>query len=92
MQSLMRIASVFGTVEHFVAYTPEHEDGQVPTSFPAPHDSPRSSVMDPGCWEVKWAHRDDCVSALVVCSSMLITLVVSNSLYLDERHFAEFLI
>ena len=23
-------------------------------------------MMDPGCWEIKWQHRDDCVSALMV--------------------------
>ncbi|KAF5385322.1 hypothetical protein D9615_001326 [Tricholomella constricta] len=33
--------------------------------YPAPHDAPRSSKMDTGCWEIKWEHRDDCVSALM---------------------------
>lgn len=34
--------------------------------LPFPHNGPRSSCMDTGCWEVKWRHRDDCVSALMV--------------------------
>ncbi|KIL00985.1 hypothetical protein PAXRUDRAFT_7769 [Paxillus rubicundulus Ve08.2h10] len=90
-ESLMRIASVFGTIENFGAYTPEHEDGQLPTSFPAPHDSPRSSVMDPGCWEVKWAHRDDCVSALVTLRRVPHLTVTwahqSTSTFRDHRRY-----
>lgn len=31
--------------------------------------------MDVGCWEVKWDHRDDCVSALMVRFSPLQALV-----------------
>lgn len=34
--------------------------------YPAPHNAPRSPRMDNGCWEIKWDHRDDCVSALMV--------------------------
>ena len=34
--------------------------------YPAPHNAPRSPRMDKGCWEIKWDHRDDCVSALMV--------------------------
>ncbi|KII94122.1 hypothetical protein PLICRDRAFT_122139 [Plicaturopsis crispa FD-325 SS-3] len=34
-------------------------------SYPSPHDSERSAGMDPRCWEVKWDHRDDAVSALM---------------------------
>lgn len=37
--------------------------------YPAPHDAPRSPSMDARCWEIKWDHRDDCVSALMVCES-----------------------
>lgn len=32
--------------------------------------------MDPGCWKVKWVHRDDCVSALMVCCPMLVISVI----------------
>ncbi|KAF8559994.1 hypothetical protein OG21DRAFT_1502343 [Imleria badia] len=64
-ESLLRIASVFGVVDYFGPYRHENENGQVSASFPVPHEGPRSPVMDPGCWKVKWAHRDDCVSALV---------------------------
>ena len=34
--------------------------------YPAPHNAPRLPHMDNGCWEIKWDHRDDCVSALMV--------------------------
>jgi hypothetical protein len=34
--------------------------------YPAPHNAPRSPGMDNACWEIKWEHRDDCVSALMV--------------------------
>lgn len=34
--------------------------------YPAPHNAPRLPNMDNGCWEIKWDHRDDCVSALMV--------------------------
>ncbi|KAF9225409.1 hypothetical protein BS17DRAFT_778555 [Gyrodon lividus] len=89
-ESLMQITSVFGTVEHFGAYIPEHEDGQSPASFPAPHNGPRSSVMDPGCWEIKWAHRDDCVSALVTLRRVPHLTVTwahqSSSTFREQRH------
>jgi len=67
MQSLLRIASVFGVVDYFGPYAHGNENVQVSASFPVPHDGPRSPVMEFGCWKVKWAHRDDCVSALMVC-------------------------
>lgn len=34
--------------------------------YARPHDAPRCPSMDSKCWEVKWQHRDDCVSALMV--------------------------
>ncbi|KAG6832548.1 hypothetical protein H0H92_000177 [Tricholoma furcatifolium] len=33
--------------------------------YPSPHDAPRSVNMETDCWEIKWEHRDDCVSALM---------------------------
>lgn len=33
--------------------------------FLFPHNAPRAPGMDPGCWEMKWEHRDDCVNALM---------------------------
>ena len=35
--------------------------------------------MDPGCWKVKWAHRDDCVRALMVCWPMHVISAESNT-------------
>lgn len=34
--------------------------------YPEPHRAPRSRSMETACWEIKWEHRDDCVSALMV--------------------------
>jgi hypothetical protein len=34
--------------------------------YPPPHDAPRTATMDDACWEIKWGHRDDAVSALIV--------------------------
>ena len=31
-----------------------------------PHNAPRTPEMDRRCWEIKWSHRDDAVSALNV--------------------------
>jgi len=36
------------------------------TQYPVPHNGPRAATMDTRCWEIKWEHRDDCVSALMV--------------------------
>lgn len=44
----------------------DDENSLVEHLYPAPHDAPRSPRMDNGCWEIKWDHRDDCVSALMV--------------------------
>ena len=40
-------------------------------SFPAPHCARRLPIMEKQCWEVKWEHRDDCVSALMVKSTRI---------------------
>ncbi|KAL4067375.1 hypothetical protein V8B97DRAFT_1919100 [Scleroderma yunnanense] len=60
--TLRRIAMVFGPIEHFEPYIPD-EDAP---GYPNPHDSPRSPIMDPGCWQVKWGNRDDCIAALTM--------------------------
>ena len=35
-------------------------------TYPPPHDTSRADGMDTNVYEVKWSHRDDCVSALMV--------------------------
>lgn len=46
------------------------DDGIInPECYPLPHNSPRSDCMDTACWEIKWEHRDDCVTALMVSES-----------------------
>ncbi|KAJ8597592.1 hypothetical protein M405DRAFT_389081 [Rhizopogon salebrosus TDB-379] len=61
-ETLRKISTVFGGIEHFVPHEFESGDQQ---EYPPPHDAPRSTEMDTGCWEIKWRHRDDCVSALI---------------------------
>lgn len=33
-------------------------------TYPYPHNADRSAGMDPGCWEVKWENRNECLKAL----------------------------
>ncbi|KAH9049351.1 hypothetical protein EDB84DRAFT_1115251 [Lactarius hengduanensis] len=63
-QTLHRIASSFGPVESFDHRQPEHVDDQERLTYPYPHNADRSAGMDPGCWEVKWENRNDCLTAL----------------------------
>ncbi|KAI0319752.1 hypothetical protein OF83DRAFT_1082036 [Amylostereum chailletii] len=63
-QTMHDLASAFGPVEYFKPY----QRGEVTDSthrFPPPHDTDRAPGMDDGCWEAKWEHRDDCMSALM---------------------------
>ncbi|KAG1813254.1 uncharacterized protein BJ212DRAFT_422216 [Suillus subaureus] len=61
-ETLRKISTIFGGIEHFVPH--EFESG-VQQEYPPPHDAPRSAGMETGCWEIKWCHRDDCVYALM---------------------------
>ncbi|KAH9178738.1 hypothetical protein EDB89DRAFT_1928239 [Lactarius sanguifluus] len=63
-KTLHRIASSFGPVESFDHRQPELVDDQERLTYPYPHNADRSAGMDPGCWEVKWENRDDCLTAL----------------------------
>ncbi|KAJ3750666.1 hypothetical protein DFH05DRAFT_106125 [Lentinula detonsa] len=65
--TLKAICGFFGPLEYFQSSTAQGSDGsnnEDPPSFPAPHDAPRKPDMDQGCFEVKWTHRDNCMSAL----------------------------
>ncbi|CAA7265950.1 unnamed protein product [Cyclocybe aegerita] len=73
-ETLHKLASYFGPLEMFCALPAEScEDGSGDVEnanpdyalYPAPHNARRSSGMATDCWEVKWEHRDDCVSALM---------------------------
>ncbi|KAF7311102.1 RNA binding protein [Mycena chlorophos] len=64
------ICALFGPLEYFnVLKKPDDADGQGNPRqlfpYPAPHDGPRLPGMDTGCFEIKWVHRDDSVSALM---------------------------
>ncbi|TFY80307.1 hypothetical protein EWM64_g3702 [Hericium alpestre] len=63
--TLYRLVSFFGPVEFMRPYRAEEDMGG-----PGLHDAPKSPVMDPGCWEVKWEHREDCVTALTTLRSV----------------------
>ncbi|KAH7916363.1 hypothetical protein BJ138DRAFT_1108734 [Hygrophoropsis aurantiaca] len=66
-ESLSKITEIFGPIEHFRPYrnTGSDSNASLVQVFPPPHNDPRSEGMEGGCWEVKWLHRDDCVSALM---------------------------
>ncbi|RDB29418.1 hypothetical protein Hypma_015762 [Hypsizygus marmoreus] len=73
--TIRTLAAYFGRLEHMAIYEPfdriDFEDSTSESAsekwklYPTPHDAPRTSKMDPRCWEIKWDHRDDCVSALM---------------------------
>ncbi|KAF7307104.1 RNA binding protein [Mycena indigotica] len=68
--TLERLCAHFGPLEHFSVLNKLNveEDQEVKSttrSYPQPHDGPRLPGMNPGCFEVKWVHRDDSVSALM---------------------------
>ncbi|KAG6866048.1 hypothetical protein C0991_009145 [Blastosporella zonata] len=72
-ETINTIAAYFGPLESFspfqssksIADSISDDVSQDWKLYPSPHDAPRSAKMDTGCWEIKWEHRDDCVSALM---------------------------
>ncbi|KAF8221675.1 hypothetical protein L208DRAFT_659669 [Tricholoma matsutake] len=69
-EAIRKLAMYFGRLECFDTYNLSDRDDASDDiekwkRYPSPHDCPRSTGMDVGCWEVKWDHRDDCVSALM---------------------------
>ncbi|KAF8973637.1 hypothetical protein BDZ97DRAFT_1912112 [Flammula alnicola] len=76
-ETLRKLTSYFGPLEKFspllvprtgeenVRLNAEGGSSVAYMSYPAPHNAPRSPTMNNVCWEIKWEHRDDCVSALM---------------------------
>ncbi|KAI0052546.1 hypothetical protein FA95DRAFT_1332918 [Auriscalpium vulgare] len=56
--TMHRMLSAFGPIEHFA-----RRSDSARSSDTEHHSAPKSDCMDSGCWEVKWQHRDDCVTA-----------------------------
>ena len=63
-QSIKRMAECFGPLESFKLFS----SGDDRVTCPPEHDTDRCPNMDAGIWEIKWGHRDDCITALNVCS------------------------
>ncbi|KAJ7596658.1 hypothetical protein C8J56DRAFT_292852 [Mycena floridula] len=71
-ETLKRVVSHFGPIDEFLPCrlpdgTPEDHTvkvADVPKAMLLPHDNNRHPSMDGGVFQVKWAHRDDCVNAL----------------------------
>ncbi|KAJ7293117.1 hypothetical protein C8J57DRAFT_16551 [Mycena rebaudengoi] len=62
--TIRMLCAHFGPLEFFGMFGgSESADGR--PAYPHPHDGPRLPEMNGGCFEVKWSHRDDCVSALM---------------------------
>ena len=54
-------------------------------TYPPPHDAPRTPEMDQRCWEIKWSHRDDAVSALNVGNTLpTLSLAVLTSACISD--------
>ncbi|KAF7347648.1 RNA binding protein [Mycena venus] len=70
-RSIRMLCAHFGPLESFALFKSSSEatnGNNLPAKnprYPHPHDGPRLPGMDAGCWEVKWNHRDDSVSALM---------------------------
>lgn len=66
------MAEAFGPLESFKPYThPAHAFADDSSDYPPGHDSDRLICMDLSVWEVKFGHRDDCISALSVSAVAL---------------------
>ncbi|KAF9481660.1 hypothetical protein BDN70DRAFT_511102 [Pholiota conissans] len=74
--SLRKLVSFFGGLEKFGRFSVSKSDEKTSdagsngadaaySTYPQPHNGNRAPTMDQGCWEVKWEHRDACVSALM---------------------------
>ncbi|KAL4241776.1 hypothetical protein ABKN59_000684 [Abortiporus biennis] len=62
-EEIQTLATSFGEIESFGPFTFSTPDPSTVNLYP--HDSPRHARMDTAVWEVKWKHREDCVSALM---------------------------
>ncbi|KAJ7161358.1 hypothetical protein C8R43DRAFT_331590 [Mycena crocata] len=63
--TIRMLCAHFGPLEFFGPFKGSITATENDVSYPPPHDGPRLAEMDRRCFEVKWAHRDDCVSALM---------------------------
>ncbi|KAJ7492410.1 hypothetical protein FB451DRAFT_531569 [Mycena latifolia] len=66
--TIRMLCAHFGPLEFFGLFKGSdtaNDQEPVKPVYPHPHDGPRLPEMNGGCFEVKWAHRDDCVSALM---------------------------
>lgn len=71
-ESIVKLATFFGPLEQVSKFAggPESMNSNpnyelTASRYPPPHNAGRSSGMDAGCWEIKWDHRDNCVTALM---------------------------
>ncbi|TCD68103.1 hypothetical protein EIP91_011556 [Steccherinum ochraceum] len=69
VETLTALVSAFGPIEHFGEFifpNPDGQDDDISVQERIhPHDAPRSPNMATEIWEIKWKHREDCVSALM---------------------------
>jgi hypothetical protein len=52
-----------------VVHLSNFDYAEYPT-YSYPHNADRSEGMDPGCWEIKWVNRNDCLSALAASHTL----------------------
>ncbi|THV07593.1 hypothetical protein K435DRAFT_959667 [Dendrothele bispora CBS 962.96] len=77
-KTLEAICVQFGPLEYFKPFQVEFVNDSDSTGvLPFPHNGPRKPNMDTRCFEIKWLHRDDAVSAYSTLRSMVPHLNVS---------------
>ncbi|EJD03642.1 uncharacterized protein FOMMEDRAFT_166994 [Fomitiporia mediterranea MF3/22] len=62
--TIEKMAEAFGPLESFEQYLIGHDLGDKSNAYPSEHSAGRLPGMATGIWEVKWGHRDDCITAL----------------------------
>ena len=65
-QTMKAVAEAFGPLEYFKIVSSAAATGKCSDTVPPGHRSRRTKVMDGAVWEVKWGHRDDCITAFNV--------------------------
>ena len=65
LQRRTQVSSTCSTSRTYLTLT----TAEYPT-YSYPHNADRSECMDPGCWEIKWVNRNDCLSALAASNTL----------------------
>lgn len=79
------MAESFGPLEHFRVFLPSATVNKDFDSVPPEHRFRRSKDMDGAIWEVKWGHRDDCITAFNVSGTFLTLFQAESEFFICRR-------